>query len=289
MLVPVKLPGWIFLCLILLSMLFLWHAAQSRHELANSSIPRLLELESQCTTQSGTHPDNLVLFTYTEYRAKTVMQALCEHPEISKQFGTITAYWQADEREVVQLIGKGIVDLALVKDNFVKALQSDLTYGYEVVGAYEDYSAYFISLKEKPWLTKEYLLGKRIGLLDYPTSRSGHIIPMRMFKDLGLTRDQINIVYAKSHSELRKFLSNGNVDIISSYWQKKDEERFSKNYITPLQDDISGSKWYLKLKERNTELRCSVQDILKDLTEKQQGYYQNLTILNPCKSDEVNQ
>lgn len=250
-------------------------------------IPSLLSFESRCKTVSGTHIDKLTIVTYDENMALKVMQALCENKQVAKQYGEVIAYWQPDEREMFEYVGQGTADLILIKDNFIKAFDSDVTYGYQEIAAYSDYAAYLIANKEKPQLSKEYLLGKRIGILDYPSSRSGHIAPMRLFKQLGLEKHHIQISYAKSHQQLRTFLSQGNVDIISTYWSDSDNELFSINYRTPLQNEISGSKWYLKAARSNTDLTCSIQEILLGIKQDFEGYYGRLTLSSPCKSGDA--
>ena len=212
------------------------------------------------------------------------MQELCHNPLVTKQFGEIVSYWQTEERDVLQLIGKGVVDLLLVKQNFIQAFGYDSTYSYKMIASYSDYDAFLVSSREKPILTKEYLLGKRIGVIDYPTSRSGYIAPMRLLKQLDLATEQVELVYAKSHRQLRKLLKNGQVDIISSFWKQEDEKDFSRNYITPLENQISGSKWYLKMLEQNTDLKCAVQKILIEQATKTERskYYQNIKIIQPC-------
>lgn len=246
------------------------------------AVPRILEFDAQCETVSGRHSDELTIVTYSQQMAKSVMSALCEDKQVNKQFGKVKAYWQPDEKQMFEFVGQGSADLVMIKDNFIRAFDSDITYGYREIAAYGDYNAYLIGGKEKPELTKEYLLGKRIGILDYPSSRSGHIAPMRLLKNLGLTKNQVNLNYAKSHSQLRNLLSTGQVDMISSFWSEKDNDLFSATYRTALEDSISGSKWYLKSAEKNPELKCSVQRLLQQMKEDYDGYYGNLTLIDAC-------
>lgn len=283
LLIRLPKPYW-YLCFLTATYL-IWYVARSQFQILETPLPRILQFEETCQTANRTNPHSLVLFAPNSYMAKQMMNSLCTNKLVSKQFGEIVAYWQTEERDILQLIGKGVIDLMLIKDNFIQAFGTDTTYGYDIVASYADYDANLMSVREKPILTKEYLLGKRIGLIDYPTSRSGYIAPMRLLKDLDLSLQQVDIIYAKSHQELRRMLVSGKVDLISTYWQEEDEAKFSKNYITPVKDKISGSKWYLKMLERNTDLRCEVQSILSVLAEKTEHprYYHNITIVNPCQ------
>ncbi|MFM9598144.1 hypothetical protein ACKI1O_53795, partial [Streptomyces scabiei] len=75
--------------------------------------------------------------------------------------------------------------------------------------------------------------------------------------------------YASSHSELRELLANGQVDIIASFWKNDDQHHFSKNYITPISNNIVGTRWYLKMDHDNTDLLCAIQTRLLDLSKSQ--------------------
>ncbi|XOV80815.1 MAG: PhnD/SsuA/transferrin family substrate-binding protein [Aestuariibacter sp.] len=249
-------------------------------------IPSVLNFEADCQTVSGQHVDTLTLVAYSEHMTRKVMEVLCSNSEIAKQFGKVRAFWQPDEKQMFEFVGQGTADLILIKDNFVRAFNSDITYGYQQIASYNDYAAYMIGNKEKPILSKEYLLGKRIGVLDYPSSRSGHIAPMRLLKRLGLDSNQVALNYAKSHAQLRIMLSKGEVDMISSFWSEKDEQYFHASYRTPLAEQISGSKWYLKSATQNVELRCAVQTVLMAIKEDYEGYYSNLMLEQPCVYEE---
>lgn len=246
------------------------------------AIPGVLSFNDTCKTTAGKNKDALVVTVQIESMARVLMALLCKNPTVSKQFGEVRAHWMPNEREMLDFVGKGLVDLALVKDNFINAFNSDEVYGYKEVAGYNTYSAFFIGLREKPQLNKEYLLGKRIGILDYASSRSGHIAPMKLFKDLDLDEQQINLVYAKTHQQLRQLLESGSVDIISSYWSDNDEQRFNIEYRTDLLAEIEGSKWYMKEADKNTALKCAIQQELALLAKQDQGYYRHLTLTQPC-------
>lgn len=256
-----------------------------RHSFSSNfeHIPNILQFQDSCLTLSGKHTDELVLAVQTRRMAKRLMTRLCANKLVSQQFGKVVANWMPNERQMLAYVGKGKVDLVLIKDDFIQAFRSDVVYGYEQIANYKDYSAYFIALKEKPRLDKEYLLGKRIGLLDYASSRSGYIAPMTLFKELDMDENQVQIRYAKSHRDLRRLLERGSVDMISSYWSVEDEQRFLDEYKTPLVSQISGNKWYLREANKNTALSCAIQSELYTLAQSETGYYQNLELSPGCK------
>ena len=109
-----------------------------------------------------------------------------------------------------------------------------------------------------------------------------------MFKDLNINLANLDITYASSHSELRDLLANGQVDIIASFWKESDAARFSKNYITPLSNKISGSRWYLKMQQNNTDLLCAVQRHILDMSKEQTlSYYKEAQSYWDCSSEQV--
>ncbi len=239
----------------------------------NTEIPLFIKVSKVCDTKSIHNKHQLIAYVPSEALAYQVSDKLCLDPVISRQFGQVKVYWGNKLGDSIEFLGKGIADLILAKEHFIQAFRAESTYNYQAVLAYPSYTAFFISLNEKPKLTKNYFIDKKIGLLDYPTSQSGHILPKGLFKKLNLNMDVLNITYVNSHDALRELLARGEVDIIASYWKSDDTKRFSKNYITPISSKISGSKWYLKMDVENTDLFCSVQKSLASLAKEQNSVY----------------
>ena len=238
------------------------------------------------TCKTGLDENNDVFLAYiTDVRiAYMVNERLCSDATIKRQYNAINVIIGQSDYDTFRYINHGVADLALVKKNIVDAFGADQIYGLTKVAAHPDYSAFFISLREKPQLTKEYILGKRIGLLDYPSSRSGHIVPKTVLHELGLTDSNVDIVYYSSHKELRRALLAGEIDIISTYWAQEDSEKFSKNYAAPLLESVSGMQWYLKMQTKNTDLFCAVQSVINDIaTTHPRPYYRNISRVEGCK------
>lgn len=240
----------------------------------------------ECETTSSENRAVFRVKVPTDYLAKQVLPALCQNDVIKRQYGHVEVFWGGSLAEQIEFFGKGIADLILSKDSILQALRADATHNYMPIIGYSSYSAFFISNKEKPKLEKAYFLDKKIGLLDYPTSRSGHILPKKAFKSLDLDIANLDIVYVSSHSALREKLANNEVDIIASYWNdKKDETLFSHNYITPIGENITGSRWYLKLSEENTDLACAVQSVTKEIAQSEgTAYFDSLHEFWQCNS-----
>lgn len=270
--------------LLVLFMLIVWLHGRTFKQINQFEIPNIIIDSISCDTNSATNEDTFVAFITDRRMTEGLLDALCKNPAINRQFGQVLVQWSHNEQEIIQYVGKGIADLALVKENVMQAFATASTHGYQVAAYYQDYATYLISLKEKPRLEKQYLWGKRLGLLDYPSSRSGHIIPKRMLNELEMSEDDMVIVYANSHQALRELLAAGKVDLISSFWHEDDATRFSVNYRAPVESNVSGSKWYLKMENENTDLFCGVQGSLSKLSDNiDSQYYSRLIVDSQCE------
>ncbi|KZN46205.1 hypothetical protein [Pseudoalteromonas luteoviolacea] len=250
-----------------LSVLACFFLAKQLNSASSVVLPNLLEKHVQCKTRSVSNTQSFNVHVPVKKLADELAPKLCADPVLAKQYGLVNVYWSGNLAEQIDFIAKGLADLTLSKDNVMKALMAESTYSYRAVIGYPEYTAFFISNREKPKLEKAYFLDKKIGLLDYPTSRSGHILPKQTFKLLDIDIDALDIQYVTSHKTLREKLSSGELDIIATYWNEDDEAYFSKNYITPTGSNISGSKWYLKMLNDNTELACSLQRLLNQVAQ----------------------
>lgn len=220
--------------------------------------------------------------------AESALPLLCTNPVVKRQYGNVVITIGGNDFDTFRFINHGVPELTLVKSNVVEAFGADHIYYYKKLAAHTDYSAYFIALREKPQLSKEYLLGKRIGILDYPSSRSGHIVPKTVLQQLGLNDKNIRLNYFNSHQQLRQALLAGDVDLISSYWSASDEKTLSRNYITSLESTVSGMRWYLKMQDQNTDLQCAVQEIIAAISASHpRRYYRDVFIFEECTPDEI--
>ncbi len=260
----------LFLCAVIA-----WFSGRSSQVINTPSIASFLEVASSCEIEDAKSPTRLVAYVPTEKLSKELVSKLCQDATVAKQFGGVDVYWGTQLSDSIVFLGKGLADLILAKENLMNAFMAESTHNYRAVMGNPDYTAFLISAKERPRLDKAYFLDKTVGLVEYPTSRSGHILPKRLFKQLDLNIDTMNIVYAGSHTALRELLATGQVDLIASYWKEEDEAQFSRNYITPIQSKISGSKWYLKMENENTDLMCAVQNVLLALAKAQVSPYFN--------------
>jgi hypothetical protein len=236
-----------------------------------------------CKTDLQGNSDVFSVYVTDGRIAEMASERLCKDKTIKRQYGEVKVTIGQSDYDTFRYINHGVVDLALVKSNVVDAFGADQIYGLTKVASHPDYSAFFIALRERPLLSKEYLLGKKIGLLDYPSSRSGHIVPKTVLQNLGLSDSNLDIVYFSSHQELRRALLAGDIDIISSYWAEEDKDNFSRNYATPLQESVSGMQWYLKMQTQNTDLFCAIQSVIHEVAMSHpRPYYKTITLEEGC-------
>ena len=236
-----------------------------------------------CKTDLQGNSDVFSVYVTDGRIAEMASERLCNDKTIKRQYGEVKVTIGQSDYDTFRYINHGVVDLALVKSNVVDAFGADQIYGLTKVASHPDYSAFFIALRERPLLSKEYLLGKKIGLLDYPSSRSGHIVPKTVLQNLGLSDSNLDIVYFSSHQELRRALLAGDIDIISSYWAEEDKDNFSRNYATPLQESVSGMQWYLKMQTQNTDLFFAIQSVIHEVAMSHpRPYYKTITLEEGC-------
>jgi ABC-type phosphate/phosphonate transport system substrate-binding protein len=277
---PISFPFTLFF----LAVLAMWFVGKNSQAKLDYHLPSLIEDSYTCTAGSNSSAEKLTVYMNTQVVARNLANLLCGDPVVQRQYHQVQAYWGTGDVSDITFIGKGIGDLVNTKDNIVQAFDAENTHGYKRLASYSQYQAYLIGRDEKPILTREYLLGRRIGLLDYPSSRSGHIIPMHLLRELDLREEHVSIVYSHNHTGLRELLASGKVDMIASYWAAEDAERFSENYIQAIgNSDIRGSSWYLKMNGRNTDLFCALQATLGNLAQQQQStYFGELSFAEGC-------
>ncbi len=280
-----KLLKQLFVSVFILLVITMWLIGRQTSSFNKLEVEHKIERSRTCST-GGKGQESFILFLHDANIATQLMKLYCQDPVIAKQFSNITAYWGGGDVSSILYVGKGIASLVLAKDNIMDALQATETHAYQQIAAYSSYKAYLIGTNERPILSKEYLLDKKIALLEYPTSRSGHIIPKRTFANLGLSLDKLDIVYTNSHQASRDLLAQGEVDLMASFWSEEDLESFSEDYKQELQSDVSGSSWYLKMDRNNTVLLCKSMELLLTLAESHQSsYYSNLNLIGSSQCE----
>jgi hypothetical protein len=260
-----------------------WLLGSAQYANNNDELTLFIKVNHQCAEPISQNKNIFHLYLPDEQLANELKPYFCSNPVVAKQYGQVYLHWGYNLSDEFDFIGKGQADLILTKKDLMTASKGEYVFNYTTLLAYSNYTAYFISLNEKPLLEKEYLIDKRIGLLDYPSSQSGYILPRQLFKKLKINVDNLAITLANSHNDLRDLLAQGKVDLIASYWKKGDMGRFLQNYITAISDNVTGSRWYFKKETQNTELMCAIEDIIKAHSNEQNSpYYKEITSYVNC-------
>ena len=273
-------------CLFCILTVVFWVFGGSYYQQTLQPLPLFVDVKYQCDKKLSENENILHVYLPMAKLAENLRPYFCNNQVVAKQFGQVNLHWGHNMTDALEFIGRGNADLMMTKENIMKAFEGELTFNYKTIMSYPDYTAFFISLNEKPKLTKEYFIDKRIGLLDYPSSRSGYILPRTLFKSLNLNVENLDIVQANSHSALRDLLAEGKVELIASYWKEDDMNRFLENYITPIRDNVSGSRWYFKMDKENTELMCAVEEIINNHARAQNSpYYKDVESHVKCEKE----
>lgn len=258
------------------------------HETTFSAIPPLEKKKITCPAPISSISDELIVFVTDASMGFEAMKHFCQSKSIAKQYGNISLIIGQSDYDTFKYINYGIADLALMKDHIANAFNASAAFGLQEIGSYSDYQAFFIARQEKPELVKEYFLDKKIGLLDYPSSRSGHIAPKSAFQAMNLNEDALSLFYYNSHSELREKLISGEVDVIASYWSENDTQQLSKSYITQIEQTYSGVRWYLKNADKNPDLLCAIQTAVEKAGKTiASSYYTSPQWATPCSLNNV--
>ena len=225
----------------------------------------------------------LKVYDFSLYTGSDFLKALYEAPEIQQKFGAVRIQWRREEMEGLQQLNTHPYDLLVIKQSWMQKTSLDVIARYTEIASYQTYSGYLIAVNETPRLTTNYLEGKRLGLLDNPTSMSGHLVPRRALHEAGIDEQILSIRYYKTHAELRTALLKGELDLIGSYWGNDDEKRFNIANRLEVMNEISGSKWYLSPKLIDTPAHCAIVRILKKRAdESKNAYFKKIQITRNC-------
>lgn len=239
-----------------------------------------------CSTGNELLSESFEFIVTGKFVGVSLATQLCQNPTVQKQYGAVTARWrQKESREIMSLM-QGQPDLVSFPQDLMEALPSTEAHAYQKLAFYPSYHSYFIALDHTPTIDKAYFIGKRVGLIKSSKSESGHTAPIELFNTLGLEREQINIRYAASHSQLREAIQRGELDVIASYWSSGDavwtDAAFASSYGKP----VKGYGWYIKQGQKNMPLTCAVlQEILTLADNTTDDYFSQITSTDPCAGE----
>lgn len=238
----------------------------------------------ECTANG---PENIIfsLYALNFNTAKLLADAFCADARVSRRVGRVKAQWRHKNITDLQVLQSQKYNLLVAHGSHIEREEVQGISGYQLIASYAPYTSYFIAAKgDKPELTTRYFAGKRLGLLDNPLSKSGHIIPLQALRKAGINIRLIDAkMQYKAHVSLKEALQANEVDIIGSYWGVDDIKRYGEHPIIELKD-IDPSKWYLLPTDKNTV--CAISEALSKLSaSSDKAYFRNLTIEPLCYTE----
>jgi len=176
-------------------------------------------------------------------------------------------------------------DLVLAKPELMsgRSPAGNLATEYALLAHYPPYGSQLVSLRGVPELSRAWLQGKRLGLLDDPNSVSAYQIPLAALREHDLV-DAVEIVYFRSYRELYRALFEGGVDVIPALLSA--EGLGSAVQLPPglvLQQTIPGPAWYLRRDLLDTPAHCELQAAVTRLAATVRfDYLRDVNVVRPC-------
>lgn len=216
--------------------------------------------------------------------ASSLGKEIAKRLEGLEEYSAVEVTYYLGVSDKTMMLQKGMFDLFLVKPDFEKSLPTGVGNNRKPLASYAGYGVYLISKNDMPKLEASYLHEKSIGLIADPFSESGHRYPkdviLRSIKKESLP----NFVskYA-THSDLRKGLLKGEVDLIASYWDKIRREDYPQWQVLRIAYIPKGQTWFYNLKDHILGLACVITEALKNNASKRtDDYWKNIITLSEC-------
>jgi phosphonate transport system substrate-binding protein len=205
-------------------------------------------------------------------------EALCNELHslsvLSDSFSKIHVQWQLSDALLGRAVAERKVDLLLIRPDAPGVSHQFLSELYRPIAYHAPYQVFLIARDKQPILDADYLQSRVIGLIANTESRSGYIVPMRMFHKWGIPISNLNIRFYAGHAQLRQAMARNEVDVISSYWNADDEDRFPNWRTAEIESVPDGLSWFLATDlYEHTQLRCSITNVLADLARHSESSY----------------
>ena len=212
------------------------------------------------------------------------IRALCEElatqKSLSSSYSAVEADWHRQDATLGHAIAERRLHLLLLRKEDPATLQPFFFTNFRPIAFYPAYDVMLIARDEVPTLDSGYLLSRIIGLLTTADSRSGNIVPITEFQSRGIDVSRLAIVRYPNHPELRRALDSGEVDLISSYWDEVDEERFPDWRTLRIGEVRQGHIWFLaSTLASDHETLCAVLDTVQNVAKHSpKKYFQTLIV-----------
>lgn len=217
-----------------------------------------------------------------------LMDSWCHTSEIARHFGSIELRSVHRDHIDLRQLYESRYELVLAKPELIAGLGRVGTRGadYELLAHYPDYGSQLVSLKGRPELSRDWLEGKRLGLLDDPNSVSAYQIPMAALRRAGLEAVP-TFLYFRSYRQLYTALFEGRIDVIPALLSEEGPD--SRLQLPPglvLEETIPGPAWFMRRELLGKQVHCDLLAALEQLgPEAEIDYFRHLRVVRPCRED----
>jgi hypothetical protein len=217
-----------------------------------------------------------------------LMDSWCHSSGIARHFGAIELLSVHRDHIDLRQLYETRYDLLLAKPELIAGLGRVGTDGneYELLANYPAYGSQLVSLHGLPELSRDWLAGKRFGLLDDPNSVSAYQIPMAALRRAGL-EEVPTFVYFRSYRQLYKALFEGRIDVIPALLSEEGPD--SRLQLPPglvLEETIPGPAWFIRRELLQDREHCDLLAALEQLGPTAEiDYFRHLKVVRPCDED----
>lgn len=214
-----------------------------------------------------------------------LMDSWCHASEIGQHFGAIELRSVHRDHIDLRQLYESRYDLILAKPELIAGLGRAGSRGaeYELLAHYPDYGSQLVSLQGRPELSRDWLQGRRLGLLDDPNSVSAYQIPMAALRRAGL-EDVPTFVYFRSYRQLYAALFEGEIDVIPALLSEEGPD--SRLQLPPglvLEETIPGPAWFIRRELLGKREHCDLLAALVRLgPDAEIDYFRHLRVVRSC-------
>ena len=212
-------------------------------------------------------------YVHENFQGHALCDELSTRDRLAATFSQVHAQWTLGPDDLRHAIAQGRLDLLLLRREEITASQQFVHRVYQQIAFYPSYEVFLIARDHRPAVTTEYLKSHRIGLL-HNSSWSGYIVPMQNFHDAGVDPRDLKITRYPDHSQLRRGLRRGEVDVISSYWDENQERHHPEWQTHPIGHVAQGMSWFLEAGAyQQPEIRCALIETLRSIADRTSNPY----------------
>ncbi|TXS95408.1 hypothetical protein FV139_05845 [Parahaliea maris] len=211
-----------------------------------------------CTTGAAAGKDNLQILTLTDAYVEELATATCAGEAVARDYSDVTISWRPRSFLSGKDILEGRYDLFWNREHLVLGMVPEFFDYYQPLLETPSYAVYWFSRGGLPEMTREYLEGKVVGLLDDPSSQTFYQRPMNALHEAGieLTDQQLRL-YPDPHALYRAF-TTGEVDIISGPIFLAERFQLAYEHQLLIEDRVTSGTWYVNRRLVGSGVECDL-------------------------------